>query len=53
MTKTDKPYLFEHDQKVTATNVNLLNSTENHRILPKTVKNNYTSKYYLEYLKAC
>ena len=33
MTETDKPYLFEHDRKVTPTNVNLLNSTENDWIL--------------------
>ena len=35
MTETNEPYLFEHDRKVTPTNVNLLNSTENDWILQK------------------
>ena len=35
MTKTDEPYFFEHDRKVTMTNINLLNSTKNNRIWPK------------------
>ena len=35
MTETDKPYLFEHDQKMTMTNINSLNSTENAWIWPK------------------
>ena len=35
MTKTDEPYFFEHDRKVTMTNINLLNSTKNDRIWPK------------------
>ena len=28
MTKTDKPYLLEHDRKMTTTNINLLSLTE-------------------------
>ena len=39
MTKTDKPYLVEHDQMMTTTNVHLLNMTENDWIWPK-IKNN-------------
>ena len=35
MTKTDQPYLFEHDRNMTMMNVNLLNSTENDWIWPK------------------
>ena len=35
MTETDETYLFEHEQKVTTTNFNLLNLTENNRIWPK------------------
>ena len=35
MTETNKHYLFEHDGKVTTTNVDLLNATQNDWIWPK------------------
>ena len=35
MTETDKPYLVEHDQKMTTMNVNLLSLTESDWIWPK------------------
>ena len=38
MTKTDKPYLLEHDQKMTTTNINLLSLTESDWIWPNEKK---------------
>ena len=35
MTKTEKPYLLEHDRKMTTTNVNLLSLTESYWLWQK------------------
>ena len=39
MTETDKPYLLQHDRKMTTTNVNLLSLTKSNWIWPKEKKN--------------
>ena len=50
MTKTDEPYLFEHDRKVTTANINLLNSTKNDWIWPKIENILFSVKFTCSFL---